>query len=36
VEPLAFTSTTKLALAIILCNLAADLINGILDPRIRE
>jgi peptide/nickel transport system permease protein len=25
-----------LAVAIIVCNLAADLINGVLDPRIRE
>ncbi len=34
--PIVSASVFVLAVAIILCNLAADLINGVLDPRIRE
>jgi peptide/nickel transport system permease protein len=34
--PLVSASVFTLAVAIIVCNLAADLINGLLDPRIRD
>jgi ABC-type dipeptide/oligopeptide/nickel transport system permease component len=34
--PMVAASVFVLAVAIILCNLLADLINGVLDPRIRE
>jgi ABC-type dipeptide/oligopeptide/nickel transport system permease component len=34
--PIVSASVFVLAVAIIVCNLAADLINGLLDPRIRE
>jgi ABC-type dipeptide/oligopeptide/nickel transport system permease component len=34
--PVVSASVCLLAVAIILCNLLADLVNGLLDPRIRE
>jgi peptide/nickel transport system permease protein/glutathione transport system permease protein len=34
--PIVSASVFVLAVSIVLCNLAADLVNGMLDPRIRE